>query len=140
MMVSSASSSIVHSVAFAPREALKGDFHAAVSREAFRVSHDISSYSLAALTKAALPMMEGRRGSVVTLSYLGAVRSIPNYNVMGVAKAALEASVRYLAEDLGKENVEALKKGIANLARHVENVKSFGVPPVVASPNQVPAS
>jgi enoyl-[acyl-carrier protein] reductase I len=92
---------LVHAIAFAPREALKGGFHESVTREAFRVAHDISSYSLAALAKAAAPMMAGKRASVVTLSYLGAVRSIPNYNVMGLAKASLEACVRYLAASLG---------------------------------------
>jgi enoyl-[acyl-carrier protein] reductase I len=92
---------LVHAIAFAPREALKGGFHESVTREAFRMAHDVSSYSLAALAKAALPMMQGRRASIVTLSYLGAVRSIPNYNVMGLAKASLEAGVRYLASGLG---------------------------------------
>jgi enoyl-[acyl-carrier protein] reductase I len=92
---------LVHAIAFAPREALKGAFHESVTREAFRVAHDISSYSLAALAKAAAPMMAGRPGSIVTLSYLGAVRSMPNYNVMGLAKASLEAAVRYLAGSLG---------------------------------------
>jgi len=92
---------LVHAIAFAPREALKGGFHESVTRENFRMAHDISSYSLAALAKAALPMMQGRPGSIVTLSYLGAARSIPNYNVMGLAKASLEAGVRYLAAGLG---------------------------------------
>lgn len=92
---------LVHAIAFAPREALKGPFHESVTREAFRISHDISSYSLAALAKAAAPMMAGRRGAILTLSYLGAVRSMPNYNVMGLAKASLEACVRYLASSLG---------------------------------------
>ena len=92
---------LVHAIAFAPREALKGPFHESTSREAFRIAHDISSYSLAALAKAALPMMRGRKGAIVTLSYLGAERSIPNYNVMGLAKASLEANVRYLASSLG---------------------------------------
>jgi enoyl-[acyl-carrier protein] reductase I len=92
---------LVHAIAFAPREALKGGFHESVSRESFRMAHDISSYSLAALVKGAVPMMTGRPASVVTLSYLGAVRSIPNYNVMGLAKASLEAGVRYLAASLG---------------------------------------
>jgi enoyl-[acyl-carrier protein] reductase I len=96
---------LVHAIAFAPREALKGAFHESVTREAFRVAHDVSSYSLAALTKAAVPMMQGRHGSVVTLSYLGAARSIPNYNVMGLAKASLEAGVRYLAAGLGPEGI-----------------------------------
>ena len=104
---------LVHAIAFAPREALKGGFHESVTREAFRVAHDISSYSLAALTKAAYPMMKGRPASVVTLSYLGAVRSIPNYNVMGLAKASLEACVRYLAASLGPEaiRVNAISAG-----------------------------
>ena len=96
---------LVHAIAFAPREALKGGFHESVTREAFRVAHDISSYSLAALAKAAAPMMQGRPGSIVTLSYLGAVRSIPNYNVMGLAKASLEAGVRYLAASLGPAGI-----------------------------------
>jgi enoyl-[acyl-carrier protein] reductase I len=92
---------LVHAIAFAPREALKGGFHESVTRENFRMAHDISSYSLAALAKAALPLMQGRPGSIVTLSYLGAARSIPSYNVMGLAKASLEAGVRYLAASLG---------------------------------------
>ena len=104
---------LVHAIAFAPREALKGPFHESVTREAFRTAHDISSYSLAALAKAAHPMMRGRPGSIVTLSYLGAVRSIPNYNVMGLAKASLEACVRYLAASLGPEaiRVNAISAG-----------------------------
>jgi enoyl-[acyl-carrier protein] reductase I len=96
---------LVHAIAFAPREALKGAFHESVTREAFRVAHDVSSYSLAAMAKAAAPMMKGRRASVVTLSYLGAERAMPNYNVMGLAKASLEAGVRYLASSLGPEQV-----------------------------------
>jgi enoyl-[acyl-carrier protein] reductase I len=104
---------LVHAIAFAPREALKGPFHEVVTREAFRIAHDISSYSLAALAKAAAPMMQGRRGSIVTLSYLGAERSIPNYNVMGLAKASLEACVRYLASSLGPSGtrVNAISAG-----------------------------
>jgi enoyl-[acyl-carrier protein] reductase I len=92
---------LVHSIAFAPREALAGDFLDNLTREAFRLSHDISAYSFPALAKGALPMMEGRAGALVTLSYLGAERSLPSYNVMGLAKASLEASVRYLAQSLG---------------------------------------
>jgi enoyl-[acyl-carrier protein] reductase I len=92
---------LVHAVAFAPREALTGRYIDNTPREAFRIAHDISSYSLTALARAAMPLMEGRSGAIVTLSYLGAVRSLPNYNVMGVAKASLEASVRFLAADLG---------------------------------------
>ena len=85
---------IVHSIAFAPREALAGDYVDTISREAFRVAHDISSYSFGALAQAGLPMMQGRNGALLTLSYLGAARSVPNYNVMGLAKASLEANVR----------------------------------------------
>ena len=98
---------LLHSIAFAPREALAGDFLHGISREAFRVAHDISSYSLAALAKGARPLMRGRPGSIVTLTYLGAVRSVPNYNVMGLAKASLEANVRYLAACLGPEGLRA---------------------------------
>ncbi len=96
---------LVHSVAFAPREALEGDFLDGVSRENFAVAHDISAYSLLALAKAARPMMQGRNGSILAMTYLGSVRVIPNYNLMGVAKAALEANVRYLAGALGKEGI-----------------------------------
>jgi enoyl-[acyl-carrier protein] reductase I len=92
---------VVHAVAYAPREALTGTFLTATTREGFRIAHDISSYSLTALARHAQPLMAGRRGALLTLSYLGAVRSIPGYNVMGVAKASLEASVRFLAADLG---------------------------------------
>jgi enoyl-[acyl-carrier protein] reductase I len=92
---------LVHAIAFAPREAIAGDFLEGLSREAFRVAHDISSYSFAALAKAALPLMQGRDGALLTLTYLGAERMVPNYNTMGLAKASLEASVRYLAESLG---------------------------------------
>ncbi len=96
---------LVHSVAFAPREALTGGFVEATTREAFSQAHDVSSYSLTALARAALPLMEGRNGAIVTLSYLGAVRSIPSYNVMGLAKASLEANVRFLAADLGAKGI-----------------------------------
>ena len=96
---------IVHSVAFAPREQLEGTYVDAVTREGFRVAHDISSYSFAALAKAGRPMMRGRNGALLTMSYLGAVRVVPNYNVMGVAKASLEANVRYLADALGPEGI-----------------------------------
>jgi enoyl-[acyl-carrier protein] reductase I len=98
---------LLHSIAFAPREALAGDFLNAITREAFGIAHDISSYSLAALAKGARPLMQGRPGSIVTLTYLGAVRSVPNYNVMGLAKASLEANVRYLASCLGSEGIRA---------------------------------
>ena len=96
---------IVHAVAFAPRESLKGGFLEGLSREAFRVAHDVSSYSFAALAKAGLPMMTGRQAALLTLTYLGAQRAVPNYNVMGLAKASLEACVRYLAQDLGPSGI-----------------------------------
>ncbi len=96
---------LVHSVAFAPREALAGGFTDSTSREAFKVAHDVSSYSLTALARAALPLMKGRAGAILTLTYLGAVRSIPSYNVMGLAKASLEANVRFLAADLGPQGI-----------------------------------
>jgi enoyl-[acyl-carrier protein] reductase I len=96
---------IVHSIAFAPREALKGELLDGLTREAFRIAHDISSYSFAALARAALPLMEGRHAALLTLTYLGAVRSIPHYNVMGLAKASLEAGVRYLAQNLGPKGI-----------------------------------
>jgi enoyl-[acyl-carrier protein] reductase I len=92
---------IVHSIAFAGREQLEGDYVDAVTREGFATAHDISSYSFAALAKASRPMMQGRNGALLTMTYLGAVRAVPNYNVMGVAKASLEANVRYLAASLG---------------------------------------
>jgi enoyl-[acyl-carrier protein] reductase I len=96
---------VVHSVAFAPREALEGNYLDSVNRENFRISHDISSYSFAALAKASKPMMVGRNGALLTLTYLGGVRTVPNYNVMGVAKASLDANVRYLAQALGSEGI-----------------------------------
>lgn len=104
---------IVHSVAFAPRDALEGDYVAATTRENFSVAHDISSYSFTALAKAGRGMMAGRNGSLLTLTYLGAERAIPNYNVMGVAKASLEANVRYMAVALGPEGtrVNAISAG-----------------------------
>ena len=92
---------LVHAIAFAPKEAIEGDFITGISREAFRTAHDISSYSFAALARAALPLMEGRKAALVTLSYLGAERVVPNYNTMGLAKASLEAAVRYMAASLG---------------------------------------
>ncbi|MCB1760900.1 MAG: enoyl-ACP reductase [Gammaproteobacteria bacterium] len=104
---------IVHSIGFAPREELEGSYIDAVTREGFAIAHDISSYSFAALAKAGRAMMQGRNGALVTMSYLGAVRTIPNYNVMGIAKASLEANVRYLAESLGPEGtrVNAVSAG-----------------------------
>ena len=96
---------LVHSVGFAPREQLAGTYIESVTREGFQIAHDISSYSLAALAKAFLPMMQDRNSSILTLSYLGAVRAVPNYNVMGLAKASLEANVRFLAADLGPRGI-----------------------------------
>ena len=96
---------LVHSIAFAPREALSGDFLDGLTRDAFRVAHEVSAYSFPALAKAAAPLMAGRNGAMLTLSYLGSVRSVPNYNVMGLAKASLEASVRYLAASMGPKGV-----------------------------------
>jgi enoyl-[acyl-carrier protein] reductase I len=95
---------LVHALAYAPREALEG-MYADTTREAFRIAMDISAYSLVAVSKAFLPLMRDRQGSIVTLTYLGSERVVHNYNVMGVAKAALEASVRYLANDLGPHGV-----------------------------------
>ncbi|MDD3519055.1 MAG: enoyl-ACP reductase [Chromatiales bacterium] len=104
---------LVHSVAFAPKEELEGDFLDGITREGFRIAHDVSSYSLAALAKAGRHMMKGRNASILTLSYLGAVRAMPSYNVMGLAKASLEANVRYLAYALGPEGtrVNAVSAG-----------------------------
>ena len=96
---------LIHAIGFSPKEALAGEFLDGFSREAFRIAHDISAYSFPALAKAALPMMEGRKASLLTLSYLGAVRTMPHYNVMGLAKASLEASVRYLAMQLGHQGI-----------------------------------
>lgn len=96
---------IVHSVAFAPREALKGEFLEGLTRDGFRIAHDVSSYSFAALAKAGLPLMDGRRAALLTLTYLGAARAVPHYNVMGLAKASLEACVRYLGKNLGPKGI-----------------------------------
>jgi len=120
---------IIHSVAFAPRDALEGDYVEATSRDNFSIAHDISSYSFTALAKAGREMMKGRNGSLLTLSYLGAQRAIPNYNVMGVAKASLEANVRYMAAALGPEGtrVNAVSAGpIKTLASAgINNFKSM---------------
>jgi enoyl-[acyl-carrier protein] reductase I len=96
---------LVHSIGFAPREAIAGEFLDGLSRESFRIAHDISAYSFPALAKAALPMLEGRRSALLTLTYLGAERVVPYYNTMGLAKASLEASVRYLASNLGPKGI-----------------------------------
>jgi enoyl-[acyl-carrier protein] reductase I len=96
---------LVHSVAFAPKEQLEGYYHEHVTREGFRTAHDISAYSFTALANGALPLMEGRNGSLLAMSYLGAARAVPHYNVMGLAKASLEASIRYLAYGLGPRGI-----------------------------------
>lgn len=125
---------LVHSVGFAPREALQGGFLDGLTRENFAIAHDVSSYSLAALAKAARPMMHGRNGSILTLSYLGAERALSNYNVMGLAKASLEACVRYLAFNLGPDGtrVNAISAGpiktlaaagISNLRKMLDHVE-----------------
>lgn len=95
---------LVHSIAFAPREELQGRFVDAVSREGFNLAHEISSYSFAALARAALPMLRPG-GALLTLTYIGSLRAMPNYNVMGLAKASLEANVRYLAQSLGDRGI-----------------------------------
>jgi enoyl-[acyl-carrier protein] reductase I len=115
---------LVHAVAFAPREALTGSFIDATTREGFRVAHDISSYSLTALARESLPFMRGRSGAIVSLSYLGAVRSIPGYNVMGLAKASLEANVRFLAADLGAHGVRVN----AVSAGPIKTLSAAGIP------------
>lgn len=104
---------IVHSVGFAPGDQLDGDFTEVTTRDGFRIAHDISAYSFIALAKAGRTLMKGRHGSLLTLSYLGAERTLPNYNVMGMAKASLEAGVRYLAGSLGPEGtrVNAISAG-----------------------------
>jgi enoyl-[acyl-carrier protein] reductase I len=96
---------LIHSVAFAPADQIAGDYIENASREGFKIAHDISAYSLVAISKAALPMMLETNGAILTLSYYGAEKAVPNYNVMGIAKASLEASVRYLAASLGSRGI-----------------------------------
>lgn len=118
---------VVHSIGFAPREAICGDFLDGISREAFHTAMDISAYSFPALAKACLPLMEGRKASVLTLTYLGSERVIPNYNTMGLCKAALESSTRYLAASLGPRGIRAnaISAGpIKTLA--ASGIKDFG--------------
>jgi enoyl-[acyl-carrier protein] reductase I len=115
---------LVHAVAYAPREALTGRFLTATSREGFHIAHDVSSYSLTALAQRAQPLMRGRRGALLTLTYLGAVRSVPGYNVMGLAKASLEANVRFLAADLGPEGIRV--NGIS--AGPIKTLAAAGIP------------
>jgi enoyl-[acyl-carrier protein] reductase I len=125
---------VVHAIAYAPREAIQGDFLDGLTREAFNVAHDVSSYSFAALAKSLRPMMRGRQGAMLTLSYLGAQRALASYNVMGLAKASLEANVRYLARCLGPEGVRVnaisagpiktlAAAGIANFRRMLDHVE-----------------
>ena len=125
---------LVHSVAFAPREELTGQF-VNTTRQGFATALDVSAYSLVAVTKAALPLM-ANGGSVVTLTYLGAERVVPHYNVMGVAKAALEASVRYLAHDLGPKNIRVnaisagpiktlAARGVSGISKMVDHHRQF---------------
>ena len=127
---------LVHSVAYAPKEQLEGEYLENVTRAGFLMAHEISSYSFSALADAARPMMQGRHGAMLTLSYIGAVRAMPNYNVMGVAKASLEANMRYMAASLGPEGtrVNAISsgpirtlaasgiKGLKDFLAHVERV------------------
>jgi enoyl-[acyl-carrier protein] reductase I len=127
---------LVHAIAFAPREAISGEFLDGLSREAFHQAHDISAYSFPALAKAALPMMAGRAGAMLTLTYLGADRQIPHYNTMGLAKASLEASVRYLAANLGPRGIRVnaisagpvktlAAAGIAGFGKILKHVEAF---------------
>ncbi len=131
---------LVHSIAFAPREELEGLYLDAVTREGFNTAHEISSYSFAAMAKAAMPLMEGRNGSMLTLTYIGSIRSMPGYNVMGLAKASLEANVRYMAQSLGARGIRVngisagpirtlAAAGIKNfkkMLRHFEKVAPLG--------------
>ncbi len=117
---------VVHAVGFAPSEELNGSFVDVTTREGFKIAHEISSYSFVALAKKSKELMKGRKGSLITLSYLGSQKTLPNYNVMGLAKASLESSVRFLAVSLGKEGhrVNAISAGpIKTLA--ASGVKNF---------------
>jgi enoyl-[acyl-carrier protein] reductase I len=125
---------VVHAIAFAPREQLQGRFVDAVTRDGFKIAHEISAYSFAEMAKASRPLMANRAGALLTLSYLGAVRALPNYNVMGLAKASLEAAVRFLAQDLGPEGtrVNAISAGpiktlaaagVGNLRKMLDHVE-----------------
>ena len=116
----------MHAIGFAPREAIAGDFLDGLSREGFKIAHDISAYSFPAMAKAALPMLKPN-GALLTLTYLGSMRNVPNYNTMGLAKASLEASVRYLAGSLGPKGirVNGISAGpIKTLA--ASGIKGFG--------------
>jgi len=127
---------LVHAIAFAPREAIDGELLDGLSREAFRIAHDVSSYSFPALAKAAQPMMQGRAGALLTMTYLGADRVLPHYNTMGLAKASLEAAVRYLAANLGPHGhrVNAISagpiktlaaRGVSGISKMVDHHKEF---------------
>lgn len=127
---------LVHCVGFAPRDQLQGNFVQAVNREGFQIAHDISSYSFAALAKGAAPMMAGRKASMLTLSYMGSVRAMPFYNVMGLAKASLESCVRYLAHDLGPDGIRVnaisagpiktlAAAGISSFRKMLDHVESY---------------
>ncbi|MBT4885135.1 MAG: enoyl-ACP reductase [Legionellales bacterium] len=96
---------VVHSVAYAPQDQLQGNFIDSVTREGFQIAHDISSYSLAALAKQAMPLMKDQHGAIMAVTYLGSQRAFPNYNTMGVAKASLEATVKYLAHSMGPHGI-----------------------------------
>mgnify|MGYP005674003077 FL=1 len=116
----------MHAVGFAPANELEGDFTEVATREGFKIAHDISVYSFTALAQATKQLMIGRNAALLTLSYLGAVRTLPNYNVMGVAKAGLESTTRYLANSLGKDDirVNAISAGpVKTLA--ASGIKSF---------------
>lgn len=125
---------IVHSAAFAPREELNGDYVDNVTREGYQIAHDVSAYSFAALAKAGRDMMRATGGAMLTLTYLGAMRAVPNYNVMGPAKASLEANVRYMARSLGGDNIRVnaisagpirtlAAVGIADFRKFLEHVE-----------------
>ncbi len=127
---------LVHAVAYAPREAIAGDFLEGMSREGFRVAHDVSAYSFPALAKAFSVQLTARRGALLTLTYLGAERAIPSYNTMGLAKASLEAAVRYLAGSLGPKGVRVngisagpiktlAASGIAGFGKILKHVEQF---------------
>lgn len=127
---------LVHAIAFAPRESISGGLLDGLTREGFRQAHDISAYSFPALAKAVLPMMAGRAGAMLTLTYLGAERQIPHYNTMGLAKASLEASVRYLAAHLGPRGIRVnaisagpirtlAAAGIAGFGKIFKHVETF---------------
>jgi enoyl-[acyl-carrier protein] reductase I len=115
---------LVHAVAYAPADALAGDFVSSTTRQNFAVAHDVSSYSLTALARGAAPLMAGRAGAILTLTYLGAVRSVPSYNVMGLAKASLEANVRFLAGNLGQAGIRV--NGIS--AGPIRTLAAAGIP------------